>query len=377
MTAALPDTGVRCLAASAEKPLLELSLERDAVALGPGLGRHPETEALVRSIAGALERPLVIDADGLNALAGAASALKGRRAATIVTPHPGEAARLLASTSDAINRDRVAAARRLAQETGAVVLLKGAASIVADPDGRVLVNPTGGPALATGGTGDVLTGIAVALLAQAVPPFEAAGLAAYLHGFAADRIAARTGPSGLQAADLADEVPVAARALRESAGETRALGAVLDRGAVLSLCGPLGAGKTEFAQGLAEGLGLDPRQVASPTFAIIHVYESGAGGRRMAHVDLFRIDSVDELFEAGFLDLLAHENVVAIEWGDRLPQVLPEPRLEVRIERHTAGGVESAREIEVVARGTAAEATLLRWQAALAVAERLDHSSAA
>ncbi len=157
----------------------------------------------------------------------------------------------------------------------------------------------------------------------------------------------------------------------------RALAAVLDRGAVLSLCGPLGAGKTEFAKGLAEGLGLDPRQVASPTFAIVNVYESGAGGRRMAHVDLFRVDSADELFEAGFLDLLAPDNVVAIEWGDRLPQALPETRLEVRIERPTAGGAESAREIEVVARGAAAEATLSRWRAALAVAERFDLSSAA
>jgi NAD(P)H-hydrate epimerase len=217
MTAALPDTTERCLAASAEKAILELGAEREAIALGPGLGMHPETVALVRAVAAGLDAPLVIDADGLNALAAAGGTLLGRSAPTIVTPHPGEAARLLGATVASINLDRVESAKRLASETGAVVLLKGAASVVAAPDGRVLVNPTGGPALATGGTGDVLTGIVAALLAQGTAPFEAAGLAAYLHGFAGDRIAARAGPLGLQASDLADEIPDAARVLREVA----------------------------------------------------------------------------------------------------------------------------------------------------------------
>jgi NAD(P)H-hydrate epimerase len=143
--------------------------------------------------------------------------LSGRSAPTIVTPHPGEAARLLGATVASINLDRVESAKRLASETGAVVLLKGAASVVAAPDGRVLVNPTGGPALATGGTGDVLTGMVAALLAQGTAPFDAAVLAAYLHGFAGDRIASQAGPLGLQATDLADEVPNAARVLREAA----------------------------------------------------------------------------------------------------------------------------------------------------------------
>jgi NAD(P)H-hydrate epimerase len=217
MTAALPDTAERCLAASAEKAILELGAERDAIALGPGLGMHPETVALVRAVAAGLDAPLVIDADGLNALATAGGSLSGRSAPTIVTPHPGEAARLLGATVASINQDRVESAKRLASETGAVVLLKGAASVVAAPDGRVLVNPTGGPALATGGTGDVLTGMVAALLAQGTAPFEAAGLAAYLHGFAGDRIASQAGPLGLQASDLADEVPSAARVLREAA----------------------------------------------------------------------------------------------------------------------------------------------------------------
>ncbi|UCE85375.1 MAG: NAD(P)H-hydrate dehydratase [Deltaproteobacteria bacterium] len=227
MTAALPDTAERCLAASAEKPILALGAERQAVALGPGLGVHPETVALVRSVVAGLDVPLVIDADGLNALAGAAAALQGRRAPTILTPHPGEAARLLGTTGEAINRDRVAAARRLARESGAVVLLKGAASVVAEPGGAALVNPTGGSELATGGTGDVLTGVVAAFVAQGAAPFDAAALAAYLHGLAGDRIAAREGPAGLQASDLADALPEAARVLREAASE---------------LADPLGAG---------------------------------------------------------------------------------------------------------------------------------------
>jgi hydroxyethylthiazole kinase-like uncharacterized protein yjeF len=137
----------------------------------------------------------------------------------VLTPHPGEAARLLGSDAAAINRDRLGAARLLAAETGSVVLLKGAGSVVASPEGGALVNPTGGPALASGGTGDVLTGIVAALLAQGVAAFEAAALAAYLHGYAADRISEVQGASGLLAADLLRELPAAAQRLRALGSE--------------------------------------------------------------------------------------------------------------------------------------------------------------
>jgi NAD(P)H-hydrate epimerase len=184
------------------------------VALGPGIGRAAETAALVRAFCKRLERPLVLDADGLNAFAGDAEALRARPAPTVLTPHPGEAARVLGSTAAAVAGDRLGAARRLAAATGCVVLLKGAPSVIARPGEPPLVNPTGGPALASGGTGDVLTGLVAALLAQGLAPADAAGLGAWLHGLAGDRIAAERGPSGLVAEELADALPEAALALR-------------------------------------------------------------------------------------------------------------------------------------------------------------------
>ena len=144
--------------------------------------------------------------------------LRSRPAPTVLTPHPGEAAALLGGRPAELNRDRPGAARRLAEATGCTVVLKGAATVVATPEGRIFVNPTGGPALASGGTGDVLLGMLAGLLAQGQPADEAAVLAAFLHGFAADRIAERSGPAGLLAEDLARELPAAAQALREAAG---------------------------------------------------------------------------------------------------------------------------------------------------------------
>jgi NAD(P)H-hydrate epimerase len=122
---------------------------------------------------------------------------------------------LLESGSEEINRDRVGAARELAVLSGAVVLLKGAATVAASPQGAVFVNPTGGPNLATGGSGDVLTGLVTALVAQDCEPLEAAALAAYVHGLAGDRIAIRRGEGGLLAGELAEELPAAMQELRE------------------------------------------------------------------------------------------------------------------------------------------------------------------
>ncbi len=216
MTVPLPDTAERGLAASAEESILALAATRDAVGLGPGLGRSEDTVQLVRAVAKRLEQPLVIDADGLFAFAAEPAILKARRGVTILTPHPGEAARLLSSSAAEVNRDRVGAARELAAQTGAVVLLKGAATVAA-AEPRIVINPTGGPALASGGTGDVLLGMVTALLGQGLEPLEAAATAAYVHGYAADRIASRWGSSGLLAGDLARELPAATSALREAA----------------------------------------------------------------------------------------------------------------------------------------------------------------
>ena len=217
MTAPVPDTAERALAARAEEPILALARTRDAVGLGPGIGSSAETRKLVTALARRLTGPLALDAEGITAFAGQPGGLAGRTAPTVITPHPGEAAQLLGTSAAELNRDRVGAARRLADATDCVVLLKGAATVAAAPDGRLAVNPTGGPALASGGTGDVLLGIVTALLAQGAPAYEAAALAAFVHGHAADRIAARAGDSGLLATELARAIPAATDDLRRAA----------------------------------------------------------------------------------------------------------------------------------------------------------------
>lgn len=220
MTVAIADTEEHCFAASSAPQLLSLAHERDVVVMGPGVGQLEETAGLMRELGKLIARPLVIDADGLNAFAGETGLTKilaARDAATVLTPHPGEAARLLGTTNAEINRDRIAAARRLCEATGAVVLLKGACSVIAAPDGRVAINPTGGPNLSAGGTGDVLAGVVGAYIGQGLDAWNAATLAAWVHGAAADWLAKQMGPSGLLASQLADELPQCCESIRQDA----------------------------------------------------------------------------------------------------------------------------------------------------------------
>jgi NAD(P)H-hydrate epimerase len=214
MTAPLPDTPARGLAAGAEEAVLALAATRDAVGLGPGLGRDTETLSLVRAVAKRLEVPLALDADAIFAFRDDPALLTARRAPTVLTPHPGEAAELLGCSANDVNRDRPGAARRLAHQSGAVVLLKGAATVTAAPDGGLVVNPTGGPLLASGGTGDVLLGLVTGLLTQGLAASDAAALAAYVHGAAADALACERGDAGLLAGELAQAVPAAVESLR-------------------------------------------------------------------------------------------------------------------------------------------------------------------
>jgi tRNA threonylcarbamoyladenosine biosynthesis protein TsaE len=152
----------------------------------------------------------------------------------------------------------------------------------------------------------------------------------------------------------------------------RALAASLDpRGLVVGLAGPLGAGKTVFVKGLAEGLGIDPARVASPTFVIASEYPA-RGGRRLAHVDLYRVESPGELEAAGFLDLLEPGTLVAVEWADRFPEALPAQRLELRIERPDAAAAPSRRVLHAWASGEVAEAVLERWRRAVGALPELD-----
>ncbi len=214
MTAPVGEAGARWLAVDAAEAIGALARERDVLALGPGLGTEETTGRLVRALCDEVAQPLVLDADGLNALGRELGVLKGRPGPTVLTPHPGEAARLLGTSAAEVNADRVGAARALAAGAESVVVLKGAGTVVADADGRVRINPTGNPALGSGGTGDVLTGVVAAHLAQGLAPLDAASTAVYLHGAAADAWAEQHGEAGLAARDLAEWLPETAHRLR-------------------------------------------------------------------------------------------------------------------------------------------------------------------
>ncbi|HET9491704.1 MAG TPA: NAD(P)H-hydrate dehydratase [Methylomirabilota bacterium] len=209
MTAALPETAAHSVALKAVDAIAELAAGRDAVAIGPGLGLDADTQALARELVRTLTIPVVVDADALTALAGHLDALDTAPAARCLTPHPGEMARLLGATVTEVERDRVGVARRLASEHRAWVVLKGAGSLVAAPSGEVYINPTGNPGMASGGTGDVLTGMAGALLARGLPPVAALQTAVYVHGRAGDLAAARLGQEALIAGDLVTALPEA------------------------------------------------------------------------------------------------------------------------------------------------------------------------
>jgi ADP-dependent NAD(P)H-hydrate dehydratase / NAD(P)H-hydrate epimerase len=181
----------------------------DVVVIGPGLGRDAETDALLYQLIPGIAKLCVIDADGLNAFAGRASLISKRRHPTILTPHSGELSRLIAMSAAEIERSRVDVARRSARVLRSVLILKGASTVIAAPDGQVMVNPTGNPGMATIGAGDVLSGVVAGLAAQGQDPFTAAWSAAYLHGLAGDLAADRFGQRSLVASDVLDHVSVA------------------------------------------------------------------------------------------------------------------------------------------------------------------------
>ena len=208
----------RTLTTSALPALLEESARADAVALGGGLSREPFPAALARELATQLPKPLVLDADALWALSPAEDklvpALRLASAPRVLTPHLGEMARLTGQDASELEARRIDAARGWAKRWGAVVVMKGAPTVVAAPDGRASVNPTGTPALATAGTGDVLAGVLVALLAQGLAAFDAARLAVYVHGRAGEIAGEELGVPGAIASDLIERLPRAFAGLR-------------------------------------------------------------------------------------------------------------------------------------------------------------------
>lgn len=202
----LPDGGSGHLGPPSVDHILAAAAEADVVVLGPGIGRHPEIRECVHKVAALIDRPLILDADGIVAFGGEATALTQRRSQTVLTPHAGEMSALLDISVETVNSDRIGVARMAAEVTGAAVLLKGFHTIVASPTGEVWMVTTGGPILATAGSGDVLAGL-IAALATYCDPTMAAWSGAWVHGAAADAIAT-VRPTGMVAGDLLDAVPL-------------------------------------------------------------------------------------------------------------------------------------------------------------------------
>jgi NAD(P)H-hydrate epimerase len=206
---ALPETEAGAAAGGSDR-LDEVLGQAGSLAIGPGMTTDDRTAGWIRELVRSSEVPVVLDADGLNAFAGRAEDLADRKADLILTPHAGEFARVSGCAKREIESDRVRHVRDLAARTSATVLLKGSRTLVGTPDGEVRINPTGGPFLATGGTGDVLTGMIAALVARGCSPADAGSAAAYVHGLAG-RLAADERGEGSTAVDVLERVPEAMR----------------------------------------------------------------------------------------------------------------------------------------------------------------------
>jgi NAD(P)H-hydrate epimerase len=213
MTLGLPSSEDGALNEEATIPALEFARSTQAVAIGPGLGTNEATQNFVEQFLVRCPVPFVADADALNGLAGRADLLGLKRSACILTPHPGEMARLLSIETQAVQAAREAMVRKMADTAGAVTILKGHRTLIAMPGGKASENPTGNHGLAKGGSGDVLTGLLGGLLAQGMAPFDAARLGVYVHGLAGDIAAARVGARGMTASDVLAALPAAWRQL--------------------------------------------------------------------------------------------------------------------------------------------------------------------
>ncbi len=212
MTEPLAETALGGLGRLALGDLADVMKGKTVIAIGPGLGRHIETAELVQSVVRTTTVPTVIDADGLNAFEGVADILSGAGRTLVLTPHPGEMARLVGKTVAQVQADRLAVARAFARERACILVLKGHRTLVALPDGQVWVNPTGNPGMATGGTGDILTGMVAGFLAQFPERAELAVCAAvFLHGLAGDAAREQQGELPMIATDLLSALPEAMR----------------------------------------------------------------------------------------------------------------------------------------------------------------------
>ena len=221
MTEPLPETDAGSIALAALTNFAELAKTMTVVAIGPGIGRHPETAQFVHQAAAQTNVPLVIDADGLNAFDGHTDKLDGSKRSLVLTPHPGEMSRLAGISIKAVQADRLKIARDFARQHHLILVLKGNRTIVALPDGTAWVNPTGNPGMATGGTGDILTGMTAGIIGQMQNDVARAAIAAvYMHGLAGDVAVETMGEHSLVATDLLNALPEAYRRATKQAKET-------------------------------------------------------------------------------------------------------------------------------------------------------------
>jgi NAD(P)H-hydrate epimerase len=207
MTVPAPETVSGSFALAAKETLLDQCKGKSAVAIGPGLSTDPETIELLNNLLSEIDCPMVIDADGLNGLTQHPRLLSTLKSDTVLTPHPKEMSRLLGLKTEDILNNRIETAAEFACKHALCLVLKGAASLIALPDGSVTINPTGNPGMATAGSGDVLTGIIASIIAQGLSSGEAAIAGAYLHGLAGDIFAGTETQSSLIAGDLLRALP--------------------------------------------------------------------------------------------------------------------------------------------------------------------------
>lgn len=227
MTLPLPDTGEGTLSEKASDIVLDfLNKRADLLAIGPGIGVSTETERLIKTLIKDSPKPMVIDADGINSIKGEKEIFKEAKVPLILTPHPGEMVRLLHQGTNRhrliaeIEEDRINTAISFAKETGTYLVLKGVPTIIAGPDGKAFINPTGNPGMAKGGTGDVLTGMISGFLGQGLNPLDASRAGVYIHGLAGDIAASEKGEYTLVATDIVDKIPDAFHSLKQPESAT-------------------------------------------------------------------------------------------------------------------------------------------------------------
>jgi len=208
MTLPLPENKSGSLSLKGEKIILDFCKDNiDVLALGPGISLDPETGKLVGNLIKKIAKPLVIDADGITHLSRGVDILKQRRAPTVLTPHPGEMSRLIKTSAAKINLDRIDIAESFSKKYQVVTILKGASTVVGSPGGEVYINPTGNPAMSSGGMGDVLTGLVAGYLGQRFSPLEASIIAVYLHGLSGDYLREKLGERGILASEVVGNIP--------------------------------------------------------------------------------------------------------------------------------------------------------------------------